>query len=397
MTTTTLPKSRDTILTEEILQRCLERAPVYDRESRFFQEDFDELRDAGYLLMAVPQEFGGLGMSMAEVMRETRRLAYYAHADALALNMHVYWTGLAADMWRSGDKSLQWLLEAAGKGEVFAAGHAEPGNDLPVLLSTAKAERVDGGYRFTGRKNFGSLGPAWTWLGAHAMDTSDPASPKVVHAFIPRNAAGLRTEENWDVLGMRATQSHDTVLDGVFVPDDRVVRVVAAGAAGMDNFILGIFMWALPGFANVYYGMAQRALDLTVEGLQKRKAIALPRGYAYHPEYQHAVAEMVMELEAIGAHVEKVAQEWSDGVDHGAGWPLKVVAMKHRAVEGAWKIVDTALDLSGGFGIFQKSGIERLFRDARLGRIHPANSALSHEFVAKLTLGINPDDSPRWG
>jgi hypothetical protein len=64
-----------------------------------------------------------------------------------------FWTGLAADLWRSGTRSVEWLLRGAVKGEVYAAGHAETGNDLPVLLSTAKATRVKGGYSFrTGRR-----------------------------------------------------------------------------------------------------------------------------------------------------------------------------------------------------------------------------------------------------
>ena len=66
-------------------------------------------------------------------------------------------------------------------------------------------------------------------------------------------------------------------------------------------------------------------------------------------------------------------------------------------VEAAWRVVDRALDVTGGFGIFKKSELERLFRDARLGRIHPANSALAHELVSKTALGINPDLPPRWG
>jgi alkylation response protein AidB-like acyl-CoA dehydrogenase len=73
------------------------------------------------------------------------------------------------------------------------------------------------------------------------------------------------------------------------------------------------------------------------------------------------------------------------------------VAIKHRAVEGAWKVVDTALDLAGGFGIFKQSGLERLFRDAQLGRIHPANAFLTREFMAKTVLGISTDEKPRWG
>ncbi|MCH7511620.1 MAG: acyl-CoA/acyl-ACP dehydrogenase, partial [Chloroflexi bacterium] len=162
------------VLSEEILARCLERAPIYDQENRFFDEDFEELRNAGYLIIAVPEDLGGRGMSLAEVCREQRRLAYYAPATALAVNMHLYWTGVAADLRRAGDNSLEWLLKEAANGAVFAAGHAETGNDIPVLLSTTKAERVDGGYRFTGHKSFGSLTPVWTYLGLHGMDTSDP-------------------------------------------------------------------------------------------------------------------------------------------------------------------------------------------------------------------------------
>jgi alkylation response protein AidB-like acyl-CoA dehydrogenase len=97
--------------------------------------------------MAVPKELGGRGLSLTEVCREQRNLAYYAHATALAVNMHLYWTGMAADLWRAGDKSAEWLLKEAAAGEVFAAGHAESGNDLTVILSTMKAERAEGGYR----------------------------------------------------------------------------------------------------------------------------------------------------------------------------------------------------------------------------------------------------------
>jgi alkylation response protein AidB-like acyl-CoA dehydrogenase len=59
--------------------------------------------------------------------------------------------------------------------------------------------------------------------------------------------------------------------------------------------------------------------------------------------------------------------------------------------------VDTALELTGGGGIFKGSRMEQLFRDARLGRMHPSNSLLAHEVVGKLSLGISPDEQPRWG
>ena len=374
------------ILTDVMLKRFADRAPDYDRANRFFEEDFIELKQAGYLTVAVPRELGGGGLTFAQVMHEQRRLASHAHATALGINMHLYWTGVAADLWR------------AGNGEVYAAGHAEKGNDIPVLLSTSKAEPVKGGYRFTGHKHFGSLTPVWTFLGLHGMDMSDPAAPKVVHAFMPRNTEGYSIKDTWDVLGMRATASHDTILEGAFVPDRYVARVVPAGFAGADLFILAIFQWALTGFANIYYGLARQILDRTVESVKKKTSLGISRGsMAYHPEVQHSLAQMVMEVEAIGPYLDRLADDWTNGVDHGMAWPLKIVAAKHRAVESAWKVADIALDLAGGFGIFAASGAERLLRDARLGRIHPANPALTHEIVGKMTLGINPDEQPRWG
>jgi alkylation response protein AidB-like acyl-CoA dehydrogenase len=391
------PQPVESVLTDEMLARFASRAAFYDQENRFFDEDFAELKKAKYLLLPVPTEFGGPGLTLAEVCREQRRLAYHAPATALAVNMHLYWIGVAADLWRSGDTSLEWILREAAAGEIFAAGHAESGNDVPVLVSTSKAERAEGGYKFTGTKHFGSLTPVWTRFGMHGMDLSNPEQPRVVHAFMTRETPGYKIKETWDVLGMRATRSDDTVLENVFVPDRYVARIVPPGGAGIDPFILSIFAWALMGFGNIYYGLAKRALDESVRYAKSKGSIALSRSMAYHAEVQHAIADMVLELESVGPHLEKTAVDWSNGVQHGAQWPAKIFATKYHAVEGSWKVVDLGLDVCGGQGIFRSAGYERLIRDARLGRIHPANSFLTHEVVAKTALGISLDEQPRWG
>ncbi|MFM9884605.1 MAG: acyl-CoA dehydrogenase family protein, partial [Burkholderiales bacterium] len=243
----------------------------------------------------------------------------------------------------------------------------------------------------------GSLTPVWTRLGVHGMDTSNPAAPKIIHGFIPRDAKGYKIVETWDTLGMRATRSDDTILEGVFVPDKYIARIVPAGAAGVDLFVLSVFAWALIGFGNVYCGLARRAIDVVMPTLKSKSSLGLTRSMAYHAEVQHGVADMVIRLEAISAHLDRVAADWSTGVDHGGAWPVKIVAAKYHAVESAWQIVDKAMELSGGFGMFKKSELERIFRDARAGRFHPANSALTHELVGKMSLGINPDEQPRWG
>jgi len=386
------------VLSDDLLERCAQRAAGYDRENRFFFEDFDELREDKYLLAAVPREFGGLGLTLAEICQEQRRLARRSAPTALATNMHIGATGIAADLWRKGDNSQVWMLEEAAKGAVFAYGYSESGNDLEVLYAAGRAERVDGGYRFFGHKHFGSLTPVWNWLNIYGLNTANPDDPKIVHGVMARDAADYRIVETWDTLGMRATTSHDTILEGAFVPDQRIIRKTTPGFAGADEFILTIFGRFEPMFANIYIGLAERARDLAIERIKKKTSVAqMTRSMAYHPGVQHTIAEIVIELEGMIAHADRIADDWTNGVDHGAMWPAKLVAAKYHCVEGAFRAVDRAMDVSGGRGMFKGDELERIYRDARCGRFHPANAMTVHEVVGKSALGVLAEVGPRWG
>jgi alkylation response protein AidB-like acyl-CoA dehydrogenase len=386
---------RESPLTEPMIERFGGRAGTYDRDNRFFSEDFEELREAGYLKMAIPEELGGAGMTLPEVCTQQRALAYRAPATALATNMHLYWTGVAADLRRMGDASLEWILKEAADGEVFAAGHGEAGNDVPLLLSTSRAERTDGGYRFYGHKIFGSLSPVWTRLGVHAMDATDPAGPQIIHAFMPRDTQGYSIKETWDTLGMRATRSDDTIIDGAFIPDRYIARKLPAGQP--DIYIVAIFAWAEMTFGSIYLGMADRARALAIETAKKRTSLGLSGAMSQNPEVQHAVADMVMAMEPASAYVARTADEWVQGVTDPLVTITNLVAAKDVAVEAAKKVVDLALAISGGSGMFRSNELERMYRDVRCGGFHPANTLLAHEIVGKSALGIHLNDQPRWG
>ena len=393
---TTIDRPTRELLTDEMLARFDERAPIYDRENRFFDEDFEELKQSGFLLAAVPVELGGSGLGIDEYSQLMRRLGYVAPATALAVNMHCYWMGVASDLLKAGDDSCRWILEKAVEGDVFCALHGEAGNDLPLLLSSASAERVDGGWSITGHKIFGSLSPVWTYGGFHAMDTSNPDAPQIVHGFLPRSSDGYQIIDTWDTLGMRATQSQDTILDGAFVPDELCPVVCPVGFGGAGAFHLSIFAWALLGFASVYYGAAKRAFDMTVERMPQRTSVALTNSMAHHPEVQHNVAEMRMDLDASEALLDRTAADWASGVEH-ADWPVRLVGTRYTVILNAHKIVDRALDLSGGAAAFKRSRLEQLYRDIRMGRFHPGNTLLAHELIGKLCLGVDPDSPQRWG
>jgi alkylation response protein AidB-like acyl-CoA dehydrogenase len=384
------------VLTDQLIARWGERADD-DRENCFIAENFEELKRVGYLKASIPRELGGLGMSLPEVCHEQRRLAYRAPATALAINMHLTWMGVAADLFRLGDTSLRWMLDEGAAGEVFAAEHGEPDNDLPLLYSTATAERIDGGYRLTGRKRIGCRLPIWTRLGIHAQDRSDPACPKIVHAFMAPGTPGYHVDDTRDAVCRTATCGDDMVLEGAFVQDGYVGRVVPADFAGADLFVLAIFVWAEPTFGSIYLGLAQRALDLSIESVKAKRSIAyMSRTMAYHPEVQHNVAEMVLALDAATALVERVAEDWSNGVDHGRLWPSKVVSARYIAAETAKRIVDRALDVDGDSGTSERNELEQLYRDVRATKIPSASSMLVHEIVGKSALGVL-GEYPRWG
>ena len=399
MTTITTTETRrwqaDAGLPDEMLERFRSRAAGLDQRNEYFHDDLQELRDIGYLAAAVPVEHGGWGLSLAELTRSQRRLARYAPATALAVTMHSYWVGIAQELDGWGDTSLHWQFDAAARGEVFAAGHAEAGNDIPVLLSSAHAERVEGGYRITGRKQFGSNGPVWSWLGAHALVPDAPGGPQVVHAFVERTSPGVTVVETWDTLGMRPTQSHDTILDGVFVPDERIGRVAPAGD-GSDPFLVAMAIW--PAAADRRGVPRHRRPGAGAgRGLGEAQDVDGHRPWRLRlpPDGPAPGRRDVPGLEAASMTFERFVDDWTAAVDHGDAWVPKVYAMKWHAVEAAKRVVDRALDVSGGAGMFRSSELERLYRDVRCGGFHPGNDALTHELVGKALLGVL-EDQPRW-
>lgn len=181
------------LLPDELLERFRDRAKGYDERNEFFHEDLAELKAQGYLRMFAAEDDGGLGFGLERAAAAQRRLATAAPATALAVNMHLVWTGVAHLLSRRGDDSLHYVLQEAVAGEVFAFGNSEAGNDSVLFDSnTVAAPMADGGYAFTGTKIFTSLSPAWTRLGIFGKDATGE-EPVLVHAFITRTPPATRS------------------------------------------------------------------------------------------------------------------------------------------------------------------------------------------------------------
>lgn len=374
------------LLPDELLERMRERAPIHDRDNTFPEADLEELRAAGYLSVLVPKERGGGGLGLAEASQLQQRLATAAPATALAINMHLVWTGVAKVFSDRGVPGLEFVQDGAVAGEVFAFGISESGNDLVLFDSdTEAAPRPDGGYAFTGTKIFTSLAPAWTKLGLHGLDTRSSDAPKLVFAFVERSDAVV-TSDDWDTLGMRATQSRTTRLDGAVASAEHVVRRIDQGPSA-DPIVFGIFSVFEILLASVYTGIARRALDLAVETALQRQSKKTGTNYAQDPDIRWRVADIALAYDALPPQIAALAQDVDDAADHGARWFSLLSGLKHRAVTMAKHAVDQAMLVAGGGSYFSSHELSRLYRDVLAGAFHPSDPESAHATAATAWLG----------
>ncbi len=373
-------------LPDDLLERIRGRAAAVDAENRFPDEDLAELKDAGYLALLAPAALGGAGLGLAEVAVLQQRLATAAPATALAINMHLVWTGVAKVLADRGLDDLRFVHEGAVAGEVFAFGISEAGNDLVLFGSDTSATPTgDGGYAFTGTKIFTSLGPVWTQLGLHGLDTTSPDAPQMVYAFVPRTEA-VHTRDDWDTIGMRGTQSRTTELHGATAPADRVVRRVAPGP-NPDPIVFGIFSVFEILLASVYTGIARRALDLAVTTAKARTSKKTGLAYSDDPDIRWRIADMALAYDALLPQVAALAADVDAQANHGALWFARLSGLKHRAVVAAKQIVDEAMLVAGGSSYFARSELSRLYRDVLAGMFHPSDPESAHSTVASAWLG----------
>jgi alkylation response protein AidB-like acyl-CoA dehydrogenase len=381
-----MPRTARTLLTDDLLATIHDRAAGHDRDNTFPDDDLADLRAAGYLLAFVPAELGGAGLTLEEVVREQVRLAGAAPATALSINMHLVVTGMAAMLHARGDESMGFVLRDAAAGEVFAFGNSEAGNDLVMFGSRTRAERrPDGGYRFFGTKIFTSLAPVWTRLATFGLDEHHPDGPRLVHGVVTRE--GTTTKDDWDTLGMRATQSRTTVLDGAYAPADRVVRALPPGP-NADPFIVALFSSFEILLAAVYTGIGRRALELGIAATRRRTSMKYDgRAYSQDPDIRWKVADAALAQDGAELEVFALARGIDEHDDYGPRLFAQLVGLKVRATEAARVVVDLALRVSGGAGYGAGQELSRLYRDVLAGIYHPSDDESAHATVAQSLLG----------
>src|SRR5918996_1647364 len=374
------PRQREIVaLAGRLADEFAERTAEHDRDASFPFENYERMREEGYLGLTVPEELGGMGAGLYELILAQERLAAGDGSTALAVNMHVSPIGQLASLWRaSGDERLADVLRRAADGRlVYASMSAEPGD--PILMSsTTTARPVNGGYRVTGKKIFGTESAVCTEFSTRALVDDPERGQTVIFFRLPRDVEGMTVKETWDVMGMRATQSDDFVLE-----EDVFHRYPANHFDG--TMLKTVWGWAMPTFGAVYLGIGAGALAFARE-------LALKMKKAHNPQVQHLFAEMEVLLETARAVLHRHAQEMETGALY-SDLPVqegmaKAVLTKYVATNNACGIVDKALHVVGGAGYFKRLPLERMYRDVRAGPIMPYNNLEAHDLFGRTALGI---------
>ncbi|MFI6261232.1 acyl-CoA dehydrogenase family protein [Micromonospora sp. NPDC051006] len=376
--------------------RLAARAAEHDRDGVFPVDDFHDLREAGLFGLMVPRELGGQGATFAEYAAVATELARGNGATALVFNMHASVTGALgavteelAEALGVPDEALaarDRLLAAAAQGAWYAVAMSERGAGARLSQLSTVYEPVEGGWHLKGSKTFCSgAGHADGYLVA----ARSAADQSVVSQFLvpAAGAAGITVEPTWDSLGMRATASHDLHLD-VTVPADRLL----GGVEGLALVVAQLMPhWLVASYAAVYVGVARAAIDAAAEHLNARNLAGLP-----------AVRARLGRADAAVAAAQLVVAEAARRVDEAPGddetnrwvWRAKLLAGTTAA-----DVAASMLEAAGTSATRRGHPLERLYRDARCGSLHPATSDVCADWLGIAALGGDPDrdaSAPRW-
>jgi alkylation response protein AidB-like acyl-CoA dehydrogenase len=375
MTIAAPPRTDWIEVARELGPRFAARASAHDRDDRFVDENYAELRRQRVFSAGVPAELGGGGASYRELCELLRLLAHSCSSTALALAMHTHTLANAVWRWRHAGAPFEpFLRRVAGEELVLVTSG---GSDF--LASSGTAKKVDGGYRVAARKIFSSGSPGGDVLMTTAVYDDPNEGPTVLHFPIALSSPGVSVADNWRALGMRGTGSNDVLLENIFVPDGSVGARRPAGRWSPLMFV--VYSIAFPLVYCVYLGVAEAARDIALREAGRRRDDRNVQALVGEMENELATARMAVRHMIDAADSDRLGPEAANAVIIG----------RTLACRAAIRATEKAVEVAGGSAFYRSLGLERLFRDIQAARFHPLQEKPQTIFTGRLALGLDPD------
>lgn len=365
-----------------------ERARANDVASVFPMENYGDLRDSGYLRLALPQAYGGDGADVFEMVLAQEILARGDASTALVTGMNLSLLGRVIDAGAWPEPVVADIcttLSRDGGTINNCVTEAELGSISRGGLPSMTAERADGGWRITGRKIFVTGAPVLRFLATAVVLPPSEAAPQgeLASAIVEGGSPGLTIEDTWSgSLGLRGCGNYDVVYDRVFVADERIVERQPIGGPRRPQ---GASAWALT-LAAVSLGIGQAACDTACHYANNRVPAALGAPIAGQPHIQQWIGQMDVTLRAARSVLHETARACAAGRLQGPVIGAAVAAAKYLCSNAACSVTETALRVAGGFSMTRSLALERYFRDARGGLFQPPQDDLALMLLGRTAL-----------
>ncbi|MFL6031707.1 MAG: acyl-CoA dehydrogenase family protein [Rubrobacteraceae bacterium] len=349
-------------------EKIAPHAAEWDRDHRFPRELFAELAELGLMGACVPEEYGGAGadfLSYALLIEEISR------ADAgvgVTLAVHTSAGTLPIVMYGDADQKARWVPDLAQGNKIGSFALTEPttGSDASAIQTTA--ERVEGGYRLSGHKQWVTNGRVAGSMISYAR------APGAVKAFvISMDAEGVSFGKHAQKMGVISATTDDVLLDNVFVPEED--RLLPEGK-GL-SVALGTLDFGRIGIAAQALGIAEAAFLYASEYAAERTTFGKP--IAEHQAIAFKLADMQTKIRAARLLTHEAA--WMK--DRGMRVTEAGARAKLYASQVANEVTYNAVQILGGYGYMKDHPVERHYRDARVTEIYEGTSEIQRLVISR--------------
>jgi alkylation response protein AidB-like acyl-CoA dehydrogenase len=355
------------------------RARDNDRSGTFDTELVKKLADIGFIGPILPEEYGGRGIDYRTYGLIVEEIGRADSSARTVVSVNTSLVGSAIAKWGTEEQKQRFIPGICSGEALGCFGLTEPDTGSDAANLSTRAEKIDGGWRITGQKQWISLGNYAAFALVFAQ--TDPAlAHRGLGAFlVPTDSPGFSASEIHGKLGLHASDTAELALDGVEVGDDALLGDVGDGfKVAMSALDSGRF-----SVSAGCVGICQGCVDASISYAQQREQFGRP--IAAFQLVQAMIADMVVDTHAARSLV------WKAGWLKDTGQPntLETSVAKLFSTEAAIRSANTAIQVHGGSGYVDDHPVERYLRDARVTTLYEGTSQIQKLIIGRLTTGIN--------
>ena len=375
-----------TLVTDFTAREIAPHLPAWEREGQLPRELHRRAAEAGILGIGFPEEVGGSGGDLIDVVVMTEALLEAGGSGGVISGLFSHGIALphvvdeAARRRERGDAAgaddlVTRVIAPVLRGEAIASlAVTEPDGGSDVARLRTRAVRVEGGWKVSGAKLYITSGVrADVVVAAVRTGTTEEGAAGISLVLLDPRAEGYAAPRALDKMGWWCSDTAELSFDGVRVPESDVLGEGLAFASLARHFVSERISIAVTA-----YSTAQRALDLTVAWARQRETFGRP--LVSRQVVRHTLVEMARQVDVARVYTRDVARRYAAGDDV----ILPAVQAKKTAAEACEYVVDRAVQIHGGMGYMRESEVERHYRDARVLGIGGGATEVMDDLAARL-------------